>query len=151
MSSPFQSPEFSVGDDVCRSVHPIQLLILLQLESVFTLTYIILYWKANINCNITLLSVPLLCMIYTVHILGTEPGSSGSIVSDYGLDDRAIEVRSPAEAKDFSCSLYVQTGSEAHPASCTMGTGGPFPGGKARPGRDADHSPQFRNRYFDVS
>jgi hypothetical protein len=24
---------------------------------------------------------------------------------------------------------------------CTMGTGGPFPGAKARPGRDADHSP----------
>jgi hypothetical protein len=23
----------------------------------------------------------------------------------------------------------------------TMGTGGPFPGGKARPGSDADHSP----------
>jgi hypothetical protein len=23
----------------------------------------------------------------------------------------------------------------------TMGTGGSFPGGKARPGRDADHSP----------
>jgi hypothetical protein len=22
-----------------------------------------------------------------------------------------------------------------------MGTGGPFPGGKAQPGRDADHSP----------
>jgi hypothetical protein len=37
--------------------------------------------------------------------------------------------------------LYVQTGSRAHPASCTMGTGGPFPGGKVRPGRDADHSP----------
>jgi hypothetical protein len=67
--------------------------------------------------------------------------SSGSIVSDYGLDDRAIEVRSPAVAKDFSCSLCVQTGSEAHPASCTMGTGGSFPGGKALPGRDADHSP----------
>jgi hypothetical protein len=29
----------------------------------------------------------------------------------------------------------------AHPASCTMDTGGPFPGGKAQPGRDADHSP----------
>jgi hypothetical protein len=28
--------------------------------------------------------------------------SSGSIVSDYGLDDRAIGVRSPAGAKDFS-------------------------------------------------
>jgi hypothetical protein len=27
--------------------------------------------------------------------------SSGSIVSDYGLDDRAIGVRSPAEAEDF--------------------------------------------------
>jgi hypothetical protein len=57
--------------------------------------------------------------------------SSGSIVSDYGLDDRAIGVRSPAEAKDFSSDLCVQTGSGAHPASCTMGTGGPFPGGKA--------------------
>jgi hypothetical protein len=30
-----------------------------------------------------------------------EPGSSVSIVSGYGLDDRAIEVRSPAEAKEF--------------------------------------------------
>jgi hypothetical protein len=26
-------------------------------------------------------------------------------------------------------------------ASCPMGTGGPFPGAKAQPGRDADHSP----------
>jgi hypothetical protein len=69
--------------------------------------------------------------------------SPGSIVSDYGLDDRAIGVRSPAGAKDFSSSLCVQIGSEAHPASCTMGTGGPFPGGKARPGRDADHSPHL--------
>jgi hypothetical protein len=67
--------------------------------------------------------------------------SSGSIVSDYGLDDRAIGVRSPTGANDFSSSLCVQTGSGAHSASCTMGTGGPFSGGKARPGRDADHSP----------
>jgi hypothetical protein len=67
--------------------------------------------------------------------------SSGSIVSDYGLDDPAIEVRSPAGAKNFSCNLCVQTGSGANPASCTMGTGGPFSGGKARSGRDADHSP----------
>jgi hypothetical protein len=62
-------------------------------------------------------------------------------VSDYGLDGRAIGVRSAAGAKDFSSSLCVQTGSGAHPASCTMGNGGPFPGGKVRPGRDADHSP----------
>jgi hypothetical protein len=67
--------------------------------------------------------------------------SSGSIVSDYRLDDRAIGVRSPAGAEDFSSSLYVQTGSGAHPASCRIGTGGPFPGGKARLGRDADHLP----------
>jgi hypothetical protein len=67
--------------------------------------------------------------------------SSGGIVSDYGLDDRAIGVRSPAGAKHLSSILCVHTGYGAHPASCTMGTGGPFPGGKARPGRDADHSP----------
>jgi hypothetical protein len=62
-------------------------------------------------------------------------------VSVYGLDDRAIEVRSPAQAKDFSFSLCVQTGSEVDSAYCSMGTGGPFPGAKAQPGRDADHSP----------
>jgi hypothetical protein len=67
--------------------------------------------------------------------------SSGSIVSDYGLDDREMGVRSPAGAKDFSSSLCVQTGFGAHPTSCTVGTGGPFPGGKARPGRDADQPP----------
>jgi hypothetical protein len=55
-------------------------------------------------------------------------------VSDYGLDERAIEVRSPAGAKDFSSSLCVQIGCGAHPASCTMGTGGPFPGGKRATG-----------------
>jgi hypothetical protein len=62
-------------------------------------------------------------------------------VSDYGLDDRAIKVRSPTEAEDFSSSPFVHTDSGVHPASYPMGTGGPFPGGKARPGRDADHSP----------
>jgi hypothetical protein len=68
-------------------------------------------------------------------------GSSVSLVSGYGLDYRAIGVRSPAGAKGFSPGLCVQTSSDAHPASCQMGTGGPFPEGKARPGRDADHSP----------
>jgi hypothetical protein len=57
-------------------------------------------------------------------------------VSDYGLDDLVIEVRSPTETEDFSSSPCVQTGSEAHAASYPMGTGG-----KARPGSDADHSP----------
>jgi hypothetical protein len=64
-----------------------------------------------------------------------------SMVSDYGLDDRAIEVRSPAEAKNFFCSICVQTGSGAHPASCTVGTGSHFSGSKTRPGLDANHSP----------
>jgi hypothetical protein len=90
-----------------------------QLEQAFALQYYVCRWRVS------------------------ESGSSGSIVSGYGLDDRVIGVRSPAEAKNFSSSLCVQTGSGAHPASCTMGTGGPFPGGKARPGRDADHSPHL--------
>jgi hypothetical protein len=56
-----------------------------------------------------------------------EPGSSVNLVSGYRLDDRAIEVRSPPEA-DVPSNLCVQTGSGAHPASCTMGTGVPFLG-----------------------
>jgi hypothetical protein len=59
-------------------------------------------------------------------------------VSGYGLGDRGSI---PGRDKDFSSNLCVQTGSGTHPASCTMGTGGPFPGGKERLGCDADHSP----------
>jgi hypothetical protein len=62
-------------------------------------------------------------------------------VSGYGLDDRAIKVLSPAGAEHFSSSFCVQTNTGAQPASCPAGTGGTFPRGKARPGRDADHSP----------
>jgi len=43
--------------------------------------------------------------------------------------------------EDFSSNLCVQTGSGYHSASCPVCIGGPFPGGKARPGCDADHSP----------
>jgi hypothetical protein len=51
-------------------------------------------------------------------------------VSGYGLDYRAIEVRSrPA------------LGPTQTPVQ--RGTGGTFPGAKARPGRDTDHSPSF--------
>jgi hypothetical protein len=70
-------------------------------------------------------------------------GSLVSIVSACGLDDRAMKVRYPAGAEDFSSSLCVQTGSGTHPAFCTMGTEGPFPGGNALPGRNADHSPHL--------
>jgi hypothetical protein len=58
--------------------------------------------------------------------------------------DWTTGVRSPTEEEDFSSSLCVQTGSGAHPASCSISTGG-----KARPGRDTDHSPpssaEFKN------
>jgi hypothetical protein len=65
-----------------------------------------------------------------VYLIVWSHGSSVSIASDYGLDDWAIRVRSPVGAKDFSSNLCVQTGSGAHPASCSMGTGGPFSGAK---------------------
>jgi hypothetical protein len=44
-------------------------------------------------------------------------------------------------AENFSSSLCDQSVSAAHPAPWARGSGGPFPGGKARPRRDADHSP----------
>jgi hypothetical protein len=50
-------------------------------------------------------------------------------------------IQSQTEAEDFSSSLCIRTSSGAHPASCTVGTGGRFCEGKARLGHDADHSP----------
>jgi hypothetical protein len=72
-----------------------------------------------------------------------EPSSSVSIVSDYGLDDWAIDVWSSAEAVDFSSGLCAQTSSGAHPASYPTGTIGPFPEGKVQLGCDTDHSPPY--------
>jgi hypothetical protein len=63
-----------------------------------------------------------------------------SMMPDNRLDDW---VRSPAEANDVFSSLCALTGSEDHPAPYSVGTGGPFPWVKARPGRDADHSPHL--------
>jgi hypothetical protein len=70
------------------------------------------------------------CVFTLTNILIQKPGSPVSIVSHYGLDDRVIGVRSQAGVKDFSSNLCVQTGSGAHPASCTVVTGGTFPGVK---------------------
>jgi hypothetical protein len=50
--------------------------------------------------------------------------------------------------EDFSSDLCVQTGSGAHPASCTMGTVSQFPGGKERSRRDAGHSPHLVPRSW---
>jgi hypothetical protein len=90
----------------------------------------------------TVLDINGLGILYKpVPVFLCEPGISVSIVSGYEQDYRAIEVRFPAEAKGFSSTLCVQTGSEAHPASCPVGTRDPFPGAKAQPGRDSDYSP----------
>jgi hypothetical protein len=43
--------------------------------------------------------------------------------------------------KDFSSSLCAQISSGAHPASCTLDSGGPFLGAKAWPRHGAEHSP----------
>jgi hypothetical protein len=67
--------------------------------------------------------------------------SSVSILSDYGLDGWAIEVRSRQRRKDFYSSLCAQSGFGTHPASCIMDNAAPILGATARPGRDADHSP----------
>jgi hypothetical protein len=72
------------------------------------------------------------------HNTAGEPGSSVSRVW-LGAGRSTFDLRQ--RRKDFSSNLCVQTNSGAHPASCSVGTGGPFPGAKARPGRDADHSP----------
>jgi hypothetical protein len=78
----------------------------------------------------------------TLSELNQNKSTSGSAQSvQYLTTDWTAGVRSPTEAEDFSSNLCIQTGSGAHPASYTVGTGGSFPGGKARPGRDADHSP----------
>jgi hypothetical protein len=66
--------------------------------------------------------------------MSCEPGISVSIVSGYGLDDRRARFYSRERRKDFSSSLCVQSGSGDHPAFCTMGTGGSFPGGKSAAG-----------------
>jgi hypothetical protein len=71
--------------------------------------------------------------IRKVHSRSDELSNTGSVASDYGLDHRAIEVR--------SSSLCIQTESWTHPASCTMGTGSFLPGDKARSGCDYNHSP----------
>jgi hypothetical protein len=73
-------------------------------------------------------------------------GSSGSIVSGYGLDDRAIEVRSPAETKDFSPLPLCPDRLWGPPSLLYNGYRESFPGAKARPRRDADRSPPFKDR-----
>jgi hypothetical protein len=45
-------------------------------------------------------------VVLGLHSVHVELGSSVSIVSGCGLDDQMIEVRSQAEARDFSPNLF---------------------------------------------
>jgi hypothetical protein len=74
------------------------------------------------------------------HLLSLSPpltwsrGSSISTVSDYGLDYRAIAGRGKRILP--LASVFRPT---LGPTQPPVGTARPFPGGKARPGRDADY------------
>jgi hypothetical protein len=80
--------------------------------------YIKLYWIVTSWYFIPGHSLSQSLLSYVPH--SDEPSSSVSIVSDYGLDDRAIGVRSSAE--DFDSDLCVQTGPGAHPVPCPIGS-----------------------------
>jgi hypothetical protein len=62
------------------------------------------------------------------------PGSVVSIATAYGLDGPGIESR-----RGSRFSTLLQTGPEAHPSFLYNGYR-VFPGGKIRPGREADPS-----------
>jgi hypothetical protein len=71
-----------------------------------------------------------MCVFLSVLNILKSSDSSVGIALGYGLDDWGSKVRFPAGAGNFSLHRCVQNGSEAHPASYTMGTGGSFHGGK---------------------
>jgi hypothetical protein len=62
-------------------------------------------------------------------------------VSSYGLDDRVIEVRSPAKFRDFPLASVSRPalGPTQHPVQWLPGA--LSPGVKEQPWRDANHSP----------
>jgi hypothetical protein len=74
----------------------------------------------NVLCkqDRTAINTPIAVVKNGTHCYGRGPGSLVSIATDYGLDGPGIESR--WGGRDFP---PVQTGSGAHPASCTMGTG----------------------------
>jgi hypothetical protein len=62
------------------------------------------------------------------------------------ITDWATRFRPSAEAKDFSSSLFVQTSSEAYPASYLIGTRGPFLGVKCGRGLMLTTHPHLMSR-----
>jgi hypothetical protein len=115
--------------------------------------------EGSLPCSHCSLPVPILSLMNSIHTIQSyfpqvrvviifpstsrffgSWDSSVSIVSEYGQDDWAIGFRSPAETKHFSSDLCPDR--LWGPTSLLYkGYRRSFPGGKARQGRDADHSP----------
>jgi hypothetical protein len=91
---------------------------------------LLLYWFV---CNFV--PTPTSFLPYIIHFICSSVRAGVAHSVQCLTTDWTTGVRSPAEEMVLSSSLCVHTSSEAHPASYPMGTGG-----KARPGRDADHS-----------
>jgi hypothetical protein len=73
------------------------------------------------------------CTLFASHCLTSVSRAGVARPVWFLTTDWTTGVRPVAEAEDFSCSLSVQTSSEAHAASYLTGTGGPYPRGKASP------------------
>jgi hypothetical protein len=78
------------------------------------------YWESVIKLQ-RVVKTPNYLKYYNVLDCWTSRGSSVSIVSDYGLDDRVIRGSVPDRGKGFASSLCFQTSSGAHSAYCPMG------------------------------
>jgi hypothetical protein len=76
-------------------------------------------------------------MLSTIHAFSRD--SVIGVATSYGPGDQGFGVRVPV-GDELSVHHFVQTGSEVHPTSYLMGTGGFSPGVK-RSVREAEHSP----------
>jgi hypothetical protein len=86
-------------------------------------------WTHSKARNENLLNV--LSAVRTVTCVEGEVGAALSVQRlDYGLDDRG-SIPGRGNDGNFSHRHRIQTGSAARPVSCSMGTRGPSPGGKA--------------------
>jgi hypothetical protein len=90
--------------------------------------------------------------MYRFHLQSRSDPEDGHNTSLGGTDNHLQDCMVSLPVKpDFTIFLTIQRiftkryillfPNSIYFPSCTKGTGGPFPGGKARPGRDADHSP----------
>jgi hypothetical protein len=69
-----------------------------------------------------------------------------TLTTDWTTGRKRFDPRQRQE--DYFSNLCIQTGSAVQPDSCIRGTVDPFPGGRARLVRDADHSPHLVPRSW---